>query len=75
MQAIRYFSLNMGGHYVRVTLALTVALVKIITNTMPTHVKTTIKYSLHQLFLKSSMNSTNKYTILGQCQENLNFFV
>ena len=30
----------------------TITLAKIITNIMPTHVKTTIKYSLHQLFLK-----------------------
>ena len=43
----------MRRHYIRVILALTFfARAKIITNMMSTHVKTTVKYSLHQLFLK-----------------------
>ena len=52
MQAtsILYCSFNMGRHYIFVILALTIARAKIITNIMPPHVKTTIKYSLHQLF-------------------------
>ena len=51
MQVILYCSFNMCRHYI-VILALTIARAKIITIIMPTHLKTTIKYSLHQLFFK-----------------------
>ena len=58
MQSILYCSFNMGRHYIRVILGLTIARAKIITNIMPTNVKTTIKYySLHQLFLKQHVNN------------------
>ena len=63
MQTLLYCSFNMDMHYIRVILALTIAQAKIITNTMPTHVKTTIKYSLHQLFLKQQTERT-KTTII-----------
>ena len=52
MQAILYCSFNMDRHCICVIWALTIARAKIIMNIMPTHIKITIKYSLHQLFLK-----------------------
>ena len=53
----------MGRHHIRVILALTNARAKIIMNIKHTHVKTTIKYSLHQLFL----NFMYEYMILFRC--------
>ena len=52
MQAILYCSFNMGRHHIRVILALPIDRANIITNIMTTHVKTSIKYGLHQLFIK-----------------------